>query len=96
MPFLELLKLLLSLTPTIIQTVQAIEKAIPQKGAGAAKLDMVLSTVQAAADAAPIIMDGVQAVKTGDAAHITAGITSIVNATVATLNKTGVFQQLSD
>jgi len=77
--------LLAQLTPAIIDLIKAIEKAIPGKGHGPAKLDLVLKTVDTAVAAAP------------ETAQVVAGhnlksaVTAIVNATVETLNGTGVF-----
>lgn len=43
---------ILTLLPKIIETVQAVESAIPMSGAGKAKSDMILQSVQAAGESA--------------------------------------------
>ncbi len=103
MGFLSLLQLLFSLVPSIISTVNAVEKQFPGSGQGKQKLNTVLSVVTSAATAAPAILDNVNKIGTEvDAAkggnvtpeHISAilsGVTGIVNTVVAVANETGVF-----
>ncbi len=70
----------LQMVPAIIQLVQQVEAAIPAKGKGPEKLNLVLSTVQAAAGAAP------QVAALIPPSDLAVAVTNIVNATVATLN----------
>ncbi len=97
MGFFELLKLFLGLMPTIMRAVKLIEAAVPQKGAGPAKLAAVLSTVEAVALAAPVVVssgaDVKTAVKAGDLPNITKGLTHIIGSVVSLFNATGAFQK---
>lgn len=76
---------ILKLAPAIIGMVHGVETALPGKGLGAHKLNLILDTVSAAAAAAPEIHD---AISLGDLQAVT---TTITNGTVATLNAAGVF-----
>lgn len=101
--FLKVLELLLSLTPAIVNTVQAVEQAIPGKKQGSKKLKVILDTVGVAARVAPAIReevhdvrDGLRGVRTGavtpeNIAQITDGITGIVGNVVSIFNSAGVF-----
>jgi hypothetical protein len=77
--------LLAQLAPAIIELVKAIEKAIPGKGHGPAKLDLVLKTIDTATAATP------ETAKVIAGHNLKTAVVSIVNATVETLNATGVF-----
>jgi len=81
--FLNLLKLI----PVIISVVLQVEAAIPGKGHGPKKLNLVLNTVQAAAQSTPDVQ------KTFSQGDLNKATTDIVNATVASLNEAGVFQK---
>lgn len=76
-------KLLMQLIPVIVQLVQQVETALPGKGQGAQKLNLVLNTVNAAAQAAPEVASAIQG------HDLNAAVTGIVNATVSTLNAAG-------
>lgn len=78
--------MLMQLIPSIIKIVREIEAAIPAKGKGAEKLDLVLNTVNAAAEGAT---DVAKAVGSRD---LNGAVTKIVNATVSTMNATGAFK----
>jgi hypothetical protein len=97
MGFLEMLKLMLSLLPAVMDAVKAVEVAIPQAGAGAKKLETVLSTVQAVIVAAPPIVSSTAdirvAVKASDVPNIMQGLTHMVSAVVGLFNATGAFQK---
>lgn len=82
--------LLLQMIPAIIGIVRQIETAIPAKGKGAAKLDLVLKTVNTAAQASS---ETVAAIQGND---LNSAVTSIVNATVATMNNVGAFKQIEE
>lgn len=104
MHFAQLLQLLLGLAPSIINAVQAAEKAVPGKGQGSKKLNMVLSTVSAAAAAAPLLQDSAHDVRDGlrdvrggnitpeAIAQINNGVTAFIGATVSIFNAAGAFQ----
>lgn len=77
--------LLLQIIPAIIALVKQVEVAIPGKSQGAAKLDLVLSTVNAALAAVPQIM------ATIGSHDLNGTITAIVAAVVASMNRTGGF-----
>ena len=104
MGFAQLLQVLLSLVPAVLETVKAVEKAYPGKGKGRKKLAVVLSTVTAAAKAAPVlkasakkVRDGVRAVRAGKLTpeaieQVSGGVTAIVATAVQAFNETGVFK----
>lgn len=48
MNFLAILKTLVTLLPTIIQAIQALETALPESGQGAKKLEALKTVVQSA------------------------------------------------
>ena len=52
MNFISIIKLALSLLPIIIEAIKAIEAALPTGGNGAAKMDVIKTTVQTAMDTA--------------------------------------------
>jgi hypothetical protein len=101
MGFAQILKLLLEFSPLIFRTVQAVEAAVPGKGQGSKKLGMVLSTVTAAAAAAPAVSDAALGVRDGvrelRAGHvtpeavalITEGVKVIAGHAVEVFNSTG-------
>jgi len=71
--------------PTIIQSVQAVEAAVPMPQAGQQKLNLILGTAATAWEVSQVVQalpkaTTVQAVQT------------ITNLTVATLNAAGVFK----
>ncbi len=72
--------MILQMIPAVIGIVKQVEDAIPGQGKGKQKLDLVLNTVNTAATASPAIVD---ALKGHD---VPTTVTSIVNATVATMN----------
>lgn len=108
MGFAQLLQLLFALAPSVIQTVNAVEKQFPGKGKGKQKLKTVLSVVESAAKAAPSILANVDnintevnAAKGGNVTpqHISAilaGVTGIINTVVEVANETGAFRNESN
>jgi hypothetical protein len=48
MKFLQIVRILLEMLPIIIQTIKAVEEAIPGQGKGEAKLALVRSALEAA------------------------------------------------
>lgn len=97
MGFLKILELLLTLMPTVLNVVKAVEVAVPQAGAGAQKLKTVLAVVEAAALAAPPVMTdakGMQtAVKAGDLPALSSGLAHLIGSVVRLFNATGAFQK---
>lgn len=99
MGFVQLLQLLFSLAPSVIQTVQQVEVMTGSKpGQGAKKLQTVLSVVDAAVKAAPQVEGGIQGAKeiqsgigVKDAQAVATGVTHLVNATVGLANALGVW-----
>ncbi len=97
MGFLQAIQLFLGLLPTIIETVKAVETAFPQPGSGAQKLDLVLSTVQAAAATVPEVVAATgetkAAVQAKDVPALTAGLTHVIGAVVSFFNAAGIFKK---
>jgi hypothetical protein len=83
--FLAIIRLVLTLTPAVIELVKAVEAALPQTGQGAQKLALVRSTLQAAFDV------GDSAVATFD--QVWPALDKTITAVVGTLNATGVFKK---
>lgn len=83
---MKLFALLLKLTPSIIQLIFAIETAIGP-GNGPIKLNLLLNSVNTAAEAIPEVAADI---KSNDAQ---AAITKLVGTTVAVLNTSGVFKK---
>ena len=85
MQFLQILKLILSLLPAIIDAVKSIEQTLPAGGQGAQKLDLVR---QILASAYSTSTDAV-----GTFEQVWPSIQGTVNAVVSFLNVTGVFKK---
>jgi hypothetical protein len=83
--FIALAKTVLSLLPVIIQAVQAVEAALPAQGQGAAKLELVKSTLQAA------FATATDAVGTFEGLWST--LQPVVSSVVAFMNSTGIFKK---
>ena len=69
---------ILTLLPKIIETVQAVENAIPMSGAGKQKADMVLQAVEAAGDGATESIPMIQ---------------KLIDIVVKTMNTIGAFKK---
>lgn len=85
MHFIEIFKLILSLFPLIINAVKAIEAAVPQGGAGAAKLEAIremLNTSYEASNKAYGAFEQVWPILKG-----------VVESIVKLFNSTGVFKK---
>jgi hypothetical protein len=82
---IAIIKLVLSLVPVILETVKAVEAALPQSGQGAAKLALVRTTVQAAFDVAG------NAVATFE--QVWPALEKTIGAVVGLFNTTGVFKK---
>lgn len=82
MQVIEIIKLIASLIPTIIEIVKAVEASVPAKGAGAEKLSTVQTVLQTAynlsAEAKPIPFD-----------QLWVGMQKIINAFVTLFNSKG-------
>ena len=84
MNFLQIVKLILSMLPAIIEAVKAIEAAMPAGGQGAAKLDAIrgiLSSAYAIASDAQAQFDSVWP-----------AISGTVSAVVGMFNRAGAFK----
>lgn len=87
MGFIEILKMILTLFPLVIQAVQAIEAAIPTGGNGQAKLELIKNTLQSAYDAST------QAFGTFE--QIWPVLKNVVSGIVTAFNATGIFKKSS-
>lgn len=79
------IKLILQILPLIIDTIKAIEAAIPESGAGKAKLDIVRVALQSAYDASNDVI--------GKFDTIWPMIQNTVGAVVSTFNALGSFKK---
>lgn len=82
--------LIMSLVPSIIKIVREIEAAIPQKGQGGAKLELVLDTINAAAEGSADVA------KVIEGHDLNGAVTKIVNKTVKKMNETGAFKTATE
>jgi hypothetical protein len=85
MQALQTIKLILGLLPLIIDTVKAIEAALPQAGQGAAKLALVRETLQAGFQVAT---DSVATFE-----QVWPAIERVIGSVVGLFNRAGVFQR---
>ncbi len=82
---IAIIKLILSLLPTIIEAVKAIEAALPQSGQGAAKLALIRETLSAGWSV------GSDAVASFES--VWPALEKTVAAVVGLFNKTGAFNK---
>lgn len=78
---------ILQMIPSIIALVRQVETVMPGKGLGPVKLDLVLNTVNAAAQGSSEVAAALEG------KDLNAIVTGVVNTTVSTLNAAGVFQK---
>ena len=83
MNYLTILKLIVQLLPLIIDSVKAIEAAIPTAGKGSAKLEAVKGIVMGVADIASDV----------DSKNLASALDKAISLVVTLLNKTGVFSK---
>lgn len=83
--FLELAKLILSLIPVIIDTIKAIEAAIPGEGKGEQKLAMVRGALESVYEVSPAISSSFD--------ELWGAISKVVSLTVGIFNATGAFDE---
>jgi sulfur transfer complex TusBCD TusB component (DsrH family) len=83
MSYIAILKLIVQLLPLIIDTVKAIEAAIPAAGKGSAKLEAVKGIVMEVAAIAGDV----------DSKNLSAALDKAISLVVTLLNKTGVFSK---
>ena len=85
MNFLQTVKTVLSLLPLIIQAIQSLEAAVPATGQGAAKLEAIKATLQAAYQGANDAM--------GSFEQLWPVIQASISSLVGLFNSTGVFKK---
>ena len=73
--------------PTIIQSVQAVENAVPAPQAGKQKLDLILGAAATAWETTQVVEQAI----TKD--QLLTSVTALTNLTVATLNAVGAFKK---
>lgn len=83
MNYFTVLKLIIQLLPLVIQAIQAAEAAIPQSGAGAAKLDFVKNLLTSTVDIGTDV----------DKASYASAIEKTISLVVSLFNKTEVFKK---
>ena len=83
--FLNILKLVVSLLPLLIDAVRAVEAAMPQAGQGQAKLSLIRSTLEAAFNVTNDV--------TVTFAQVWPALEKTVGAVVGAFNTTGVFKK---
>lgn len=85
MKFLEIAKALLGLIPTILETVKAVEAAIPVSGQGKQKFDLVMSTVESAYKLATDTLPAFE--------QMAPAIGTAISSAVAVFNASGIFKK---
>lgn len=78
---------IMQMLPGILALIQQVENMIPGTGNGKKKLDVVLSTVNAAAQSVPEVATALQN------HDLNATVTAVATASVTSLKAAGVFQQ---
>ena len=85
MQFFEILKLVISLLPTLIQAIQAVEKAIPDSGKGGEKLELIKGVVQTAYDTSSKLSVSFE--------QLWPTVSGTIKAIVNAFNNTGTFKK---
>uniref|UniRef100_A0A6C0JVN6 Uncharacterized protein n=1 Tax=viral metagenome TaxID=1070528 RepID=A0A6C0JVN6_9ZZZZ len=84
MTFLEKVKMVLGLLPVIIDTIKAIENAIPVEGKGKDKLELVKNVLQTTFETSNQSLELFQ--------DVWPTLQSVISAVVATFNTLGIFK----
>jgi hypothetical protein len=85
MAYFELLRLILGLLPLIIDTIKAVEAAIPESGKGSEKLQLIRAVLENAWATANNVTATFEA--------IWPMLNGTITAIVTTFNKTGIFKK---
>lgn len=85
MGFLEIVKIVLGLLPVLLDTIKAIETAIPVSGKGKEKMDLIKTALQTTYDATNETKTTFQTVWPQ--------LESIISKVVAIYNATGIFKK---
>lgn len=83
MNYLQILKLIVQILPLVIDTVKAVEAAIPQAGMGSAKLEAAKGIIMSVESIAVDV----------DSKNFESALDRAIAMVVALLNRTGVFQK---
>lgn len=83
MQFLQILKLIISLLPILVDAIKAVESAMPGSGNGAAKLETIRAAIQASYSGAS---DAI-----GSFELVWPKIQIVIDGLVTAFNKTGAF-----
>jgi hypothetical protein len=76
---MNLLQLIITLTPQIVSLIQMAEQAFPAQGAGVQKLNAVTNAVSSVVAAIPEVASQAEAIKTAVVPHVNA-LVAILNA----------------
>lgn len=85
MKYIQILKLIVSLIPTLVSLIKSLEEAIPEPGKGTQKLETlrgILESGYAVANDIGVTME-----------ELWPALSSTINALVAAFNSTGVFKK---
>lgn len=85
MAFFEILKLVISLLPILLQAIKAVEQAIPETGKGAEKLDLIKGLVQTSYETSSKLSVSFE--------QLWPTVQGAVQAIVNAFNKTGTFKK---
>lgn len=83
MQFIQILKLVISLFPLIIDAIKAVEAAIPDSGKGAEKLELIRNVVQTSYDTSNKLVAPFE--------QLWPAFEGTIRAIVNAFNKTGIF-----
>lgn len=85
MQWLTIIKIVLQLLPLIIESIKALEEAIPQSGQGASKLAIIRTTIESA-----YALTNQYSVKFDE---LWPALQNVIGTVVATMNTTGIFKK---
>lgn len=88
MRFLEIVRLIASLLPAIIEVVKSVEEAIPESGRGQDKLSLVRELLETVYEATDDVDESF--------AELWPIVQKVVNSVVSLFNRTGVFKSAAE
>ena len=85
MAFFEILRLVISLVPLLIQAIKAVEAAIPDSGKGGEKLELIRGMVESSYESSNKLVGSFEA--------LWPAVSGTIKAIVSAFNNTGTFKK---
>ena len=85
MAFFEILRLIISLIPLLIQAIKAIEQAIPESGKGTEKLEAIRGMMESSYEASNKL--------TGSFEQLWPAVQGTIKSLIIAFNNTGIFKK---